>query len=51
MAHLPTSIIGWVIGHKGCNARMLKQQTATELWVDVPGQVRMCLGRVVYEVG
>lgn len=40
VAHLPTSIIGWVIGHKGCNARMLKQQTGTELWVDVPGQVR-----------
>lgn len=39
VAHLPTSIIGWVIGHKGCNARMLKQQTGTELWVDVPGQV------------
>ncbi|CAM9607990.1 unnamed protein product, partial [Discosporangium mesarthrocarpum] len=38
VAHLPTSIIGWVIGHKGCNARMLKQQTGTELWVDVPGQ-------------
>ncbi|CAN0495311.1 unnamed protein product, partial [Laminaria digitata] len=37
---LPTSIIGWVIGHKGCNARMLKQQTGTELWVDVPGQVK-----------
>lgn len=43
VAHLPTSIIGWVIGHKGCNARMLKQQTGTELWVDVPGQVMLQL--------
>ncbi|CAN0102450.1 unnamed protein product, partial [Sphacelaria rigidula] len=50
VAHLPTSIIGWVIGHKGCNARMLKQQTGTELWVDVPGQCVIVEARAVQEV-
>lgn len=49
VAHLPTSIIGWVIGHKGCNARMLKQQTGTELWVDVPGQVCQNFDMIVPE--
>ncbi|CAN0289293.1 unnamed protein product, partial [Ectocarpus sp. 12 AP-2014] len=50
VAHLPTSIIGWVIGHKGCNARMLKQQTGTELWVDVPGQCVIIESRAIQEV-
>ncbi|CAM9727941.1 unnamed protein product, partial [Scytosiphon promiscuus] len=50
VAHLPTSIIGWVIGHKGCNARMLKQQTGTELWVDVPGQCVIIESRAMQEV-
>eukprot|EP00903_Cladosiphon_okamuranus_P013351 g12443.t1 len=50
VAHLPTSIIGWVIGHKGCNARMLKQQTGTELWVDVPGQCVIIESRAAQEV-
>ncbi|CAB1114993.1 unnamed protein product [Ectocarpus sp. CCAP 1310/34] len=50
VAHLPTSIIGWVIGHKGCNARMLKQQTGTELWVDVPGQCVIIESRAIQEL-